>query len=328
MSTMIICGDIAIHTPLRNVHARWRKVASAVGAECFRPIIKPKFTISRNDRGFVIGSCFAQGVQDVLVGKGFNIASFSREWPPSLFMQSIDGEDAPKYWPKHFFHRYTPPSILQEIQHIFGQHPALNNGALLATHTDGTVGDYHYDPRFRVPSMDAALERRAIIRDKFSELRNCGFAIITLGLLEVWVDNETGLYFSTTPPYHSLKREPERYSFRVLGWEDAQTALAKTIVMIMREAPSIKIIITVSPVPLDLTFLPLDVTSATTRGKATLLAAAHEVAQSNNHIDYFPSYEMATLSARSAVWREDQRHIRQEFVAKIMDHFVAHYVAE
>ena len=87
-------------------------------------------------------------------------------------------------------------------------------------------------------------------------------------------------------------------------------------------------VMTVSPISLETTFTPDDVAVATMRSKSTLVAAAQETAQNYDFVDYFPSYEIVSLSDRAAVWRPDGRHIQSEFVGKIMGLFVDTYMPE
>jgi hypothetical protein len=85
--------------------------------------------------------------------------------------------------------------------------------------------------------------------------------------------------------------------------------------------PQLKIVLTVSPVPLHDTFSGIDILTANSYSKATLRAVAQDVADEHEYIDYFPSYELVTLANPDSAWYPDRRHVQREFVAKIMERF-------
>ena len=60
--------------------------------------------------------------------------------------------------------------------------------------------------------------------------------------------------------------------------------------------------------------------------KACLRAAVEELYWKYDFIDYFPSYEMVVMSNPTLVWEPDHRHVKPEFVRRIMAAFVRHYV--
>ena len=70
-----------------------------------------------------------------------------------------------------------------------------------------------------------------------------------------------------------------------------------------------RIIITVSPVPLHRTFTEEDALIANAYGKSTLRAVATDVARTRADVDYFPAYELVTVSDRSTAFGLDQLHV-------------------
>src|SRR6185369_4771378 len=86
--------------------------------------------------------------------------------------------------------------------------------------------------------------------------------------------------------------------------------------------PDIRILLTVSPVPLTATASGRHVLLATTHSKAVLRAVAGEIADGYNLVDYFPSYEMITGSPfRSNFFEENLRSITPSGVSFVMDSF-------
>lgn len=307
----------------RNRDARWR--GERLQGDIFYPALLPGFHFRLRDPIFTIGSCFAQEVQMVLAGLGAsNIITLPTNLPESLFQEHISDTEQ-KYWPLHFFHRFNVPSIVQEIERLINPAHPLNGDALIIRDTTGMYRDYHYSDQFPLSSLQACIDRRALVRQEMQRLRTAELFIITLGLLEAWRDNARGLYFNVTPPYGVAASESNRYEFVVMAQVEVKEALTRLFARLSEFAPSARIVITVSPIPLDVTFAPNDVVVSTTHSKATLMSAAREMVYEHPHADYFPSYEMAMLSSRSLVWASDGRHVRSDFVAHIVGHFLDAY---
>lgn len=325
MSLLRLAARQAFRTAVQSTRARWDGGTDEgnIGSDCFLPALKPKFRLNRSDPVFSFGSCFAQEVQYALATLGFQQPTMITE-PPcrELFMETAGGKK--HFWPLHFFHRFNPLSMLLELQNLLGESNAIQDGALLYETTDGTVLDCHYSPYFQLQSRDESLRRRVFIRDQLAGLPHAQAVILTLGLTEVWADRETGFFLNSHPPA-GLNRA---FDFELLSWRTVFETLSEVVDLLKKRASQTKIIITVSPIPLDTTFTGHDVAVATMHSKATLLSAARELAYAHDHVDYFPSYEMAMLSSRSSVWSEDKRHIQQSFVDRIMGHFVENYVSE
>jgi hypothetical protein len=304
--------------------------------------VKPAFRIARTDSVFAIGSCFAQEVQEKLARLGLNVATrMHDENTPAheraMFMQGpLNGQAGVDrhFWPMHFFHRYTPASLAQELKHLAGEAPEIEAGALLYRGQGGEWRDYHYHHAFPLPTKDACVERRAYVRARYgAALRNADLVVMTLGLIESWIDNACGLVTNTPPPFAECARHRDGFHFQRPRPDVVLRQVRECVETVRRVAPQARIVVTVSPIPLEATFTGDDVSSATMRGKATLLAMAREVIDEfaedtarDCAVQYFPSYEMATLSDRGAVWADDQRHVRPEFVAQIMGHFVSTFV--
>ena len=58
----------------------------------------------------------------------------------------------------------------------------------------------------------------------------------------------------------------------------------------------------------------------------TLRAAAQELRDKYDYVDYFPSYEMVMNSPRELAWGDDQLHVRAPMVEHVVGHFMKSYV--
>jgi hypothetical protein len=53
------------------------------------------------------------------------------------------------------------------------------------------------------------------LRERINALIDVDFAILTLGLIESWVDSESGLYLNAAPTPDSMERFPSRFRFQI-----------------------------------------------------------------------------------------------------------------
>ena len=89
--------------------------------------------------------------------------------------------------------------------------------------------------------------------------------------------------------------------------------------------PELKVILTVSPVPLKATASTDHVLTATTYSKSVLRVAAHDIAASHENVGYFPSYEIITGNFnRGAYYADDLREVRPDGVGHVMRTFFNH----
>jgi hypothetical protein len=93
--------------------------------------------------------------------------------------------------------------------------------------------------------------------------------------------------------------------------------------------PKVKVIVTVSPVPLHATFLheTYHVVEANLHSKSVLRVAAQEFVEKNSDVYYFPSFELVTYGFENP-WSEDQRHVDPQAVERIMKMFRQTFVVD
>jgi len=113
-----------------------------------------------------------------------------------------------------------------------------------------------------------------------------------------------------------------RYEFLRPGYDDLVAEMHKIVALCCKVAPQAKLVMTVSPVPLQTTMTPDDVVCSSTYSKSILRVVAEEMRQTYSHVDYFPSFEMVTNSPRHLAWLDDQVHAHPETVSKVTSTFV------
>jgi hypothetical protein len=218
-----------------------------------------------------------------------------------------------------FMNRYNPYAILNELNWALDPKATFPEAALLARR-DGAFVDPHTNPALAYVGLSETLARRAKVIDLYRRVAECQVVVVTLGLIEAWYDQETLLYTNMTPPLSEV--DHKRFVFRVMSFEDVMAALESMSRILATWGQSdVRIVVTVSPVPLLATFTGEDIVSANCHSKSLLRAAAAEWSSRMANVSYFPSYEIVMNSDREHTWEPDGRHVRWPVVQEIMRAF-------
>src|SRR6266568_9388137 len=280
----------------------------------FTPNIKPKFRLQRDDKFYAIGSCFARGLESSLIARKMAVESAAPEFAR---LQAVNKEVSGL----GFINKYNTFSILNELRWALDPEAVFPVDSIVQV-TESTWFDPHITPTLELAGLQETLDRRAMLQTVSKRIANCRAVIITLGLVEVWRDCEVDVYTNSTPARSVLKTQPKRYEFHVTSFAQNWANLEAIHALLTRYChPEVRIVITVSPVPLMATFSKMDVVVANTYGKSLLRAVAQEWAATHVNVDYFPSYEIVQNSTRAAVWERDLRHVTGAGVQQIMELF-------
>lgn len=331
MPTYEIEGTDAYRLLKQNPAARWYQEGADPGdlagslafqrmkQPLFEPRIVPGFSIRKKDRVFAIGSCFARGIEKVLMHQGFAMESAATEF--NAFELRAKGAT-----PLGFTNKYTTWSILNELRWAVDPGSQYPDDAFVQIGDTEWV-DPHTNPTLQFVDLERTRERRRIITEVTSRIARCQVVIITLGLIETWLDRKTGLYMNMAPIPAMMEREPDRFAFHVLDFAQNRENLDSIYALLAEHgARELNIVVTVSPVPLMATFSDRDVVVANTYSKSLLRTAAEEWASTHSNVHYFPSYEIALNSDRGCVWTEDGRHVQGKATQHIMQLFTGAYV--
>lgn len=314
----VITGEDAWASIRSNRNYRWARHKpqgklwpSRTGQLVMLPRLTPKFRFEGGETIFTIGSCFARHVEFVLETYGYRF----RTRNPENFVNPDECTS-----PNGFFNKYTTASMLNEIRWAVSGELFPEAGF---TEADGRWSDGQLPADFA--SLERVREIRARVTSIMSDVRGADFLILTLGLVECWYDAETQLYLNGTPTAGTVKKYPGRFSVHILDYRANMAALEELHDRVTAVNPGIRLIVTVSPVPLAATFTGEDIVVANNYSKSTLRAVASDFTASRPTADYFPSYEAVTESSPVAAWMDDMIHVRIELVRCVIGHFVKHY---
>jgi tetratricopeptide (TPR) repeat protein len=280
---------------------------------------KPSFTFSQADRIMTIGSCFAREMEHRLAQLGFDLPMKAVALPPEERATKTEND---------IISKFTVQSIENELTWASGVAPPPPEQLFLQV-GEGLWHDPQLVNNAHPASIERVAERRDMVQSAFRQLPGCRIVIITLGLAEAWFDHDTSLYLNTAPPAAALKRHPGRFSLDVLDYEDILASLERIYGLLQRHGhPDFRVLITVSPVPFKATFTGEDAITANTYSKSVQRAACQAFVARHDNVDYFPSYEIVTMSDRELVYERDNVHIGGSTVAYIVDQVLANYTPD
>lgn len=271
------------------------------------PGVAPSFQISLDSTVFTIGSCFARNVEEELLARGLSV-------PTAVF--SAEQDQVPGR-PNRVLNQYNPGTMLQCIR-------GDADGGLYDAPA-GLVIDCLLSSGRQPVTRERALARRAEVAALYRDgLAASDTVVITLGLIETWIDLEAGLYLNDTPPPKLVRDQPERFAFRRLSVTECVSLLTDMVALLTKDRDR-KILLTVSPVPMRVTFAQGDAVAANGYSKAVLRVAAEEVCAQLSGVDYFPSFEAVTTAGFRAMGN-DNVHVKPATVSRIVGHMLDTYL--
>ncbi|MCU0854351.1 MAG: GSCFA domain-containing protein [Rhodobacteraceae bacterium] len=282
------------------------------------PSVTPGFRIAPTDTVFAIGSCFARNVEKALETAGLRV--LSRGFDLGEIGDRLD--DA-----TNFFNKYSIHSVTNEIRW------ALDRESFPGEAIFYPLGpDRYLDLQLGVGRLDFPLDTILAFRhrylDALAAVAHADVVILTLGYVETWFDRALGLYLNVAPPAPLIRDQPGRFEFVVLSYNDVLAGLEAFHDLLLRHRTRpLRMLVTVSPVPLLSTFRGVDVLVANAYSKSVQRAALEEFVKGREGVDYFPSYEFVALSNPTVAWaRNDYRHVSQDVINRIMDNVLTNYM--
>ncbi len=274
------------------------------------PFVKRTPIFNRSSPIGSAGSCFAAEIAQRLQEDGYNyvVTEHDPVTPTSKISRSCTRWGA----------IFNTPAFRQLVEKAFGVRslPKL----LWSREQNGQT--IYLDP-FREAVEFASIEEFESTYVSHIEAARQAFLqsqlfIFTLGMNEVWRLKSDGSVFSRAP----WRISPDLVDKQILTVEENVRELQQMLDLLRRYNQGIKIVLSVSPVPLHATFRGDDthVITANCASKSTLRVVAEEFAARNKDVYYFPSYEVVMYCVKEA-WEADQRHVNKAAVHQVMELF-------
>lgn len=311
----------AITSPYEGLDARqfWKTGVEACSALNIESIFKPKFGIDRTLRFATAGSCFAQHIARHLRTNGFDV--IDTEPAPAGMSPTNAARFGYGLFSARFGNIYYSRQLLQLLREV--------QDDLRPEDPVWRRGDRFFDafrPSVEPEGLSSAEEvlahrRRhlASVRQMFAEAQ---VFIFTLGLTEAWLHRGSGTVYPTAPGTVAGRYDPSTYEFRNFTYPEILADMEEVRERLRAVNPSIRMLLTVSPVPLTATASDQHVLVATMHSKSILRAVVGSLHQRYDDVDYFPSYELvAGHQARAMFFKPNLRTVEDEGVRVVMRHF-------
>jgi hypothetical protein len=300
--------------------AFWRSGVVCQPPGAIPGLYRPKFVLDRATQIATAGSCFAQHIARHLQARRYTVID-AEPAPPGL-----TGEAAGRFgfglYSARYGNIYTARQLRQLAGEAFDRFEPKDAiwekaGRFYDALRPSVEPNGFADPDLVVQHRKYHLRRVAYV------LRTADVFVFTLGLTEAWTHGESETVYPTAPGTIVGRYDPAVHVFRNFNFRDVYDDMKAFFRIAKRGNAKLKFLLTVSPVPLTATASGQHVLAATVYSKSVLRAVAGQLAQENEDVDYFPSYEIITgAQAKGAFYEDDLRRVRAEGVAAAMNTFL------
>lgn len=296
--------------------AFWRSGVQQSDPRAMLDLYVKRFDIAPTDRIMTAGSCFAQHIARHLRASGFTV--LDGELAPGGLTPEIARTFGYALYSARYGNIYTARQLLQLVQEAIGRFSPADP----VWEKDGRFYDA-LRPSVEPEGLDTPEEVR-VHRDYHLRvvrrlLRECDILVFTLGLTETWIHQESGTVYPTAPGTIAGRYDPLVHAFKNLSFAEVHDDFVRVRAILKRINPSVRFLLTVSPVPLTATAAGRHVLQSSTYSKAVLRAVAGQLQADFEDVDYFPSYEIITNpAARSGFFEPNLRSVEPDGVASVM----------
>ncbi|RVT97731.1 hypothetical protein EOD42_07965 [Rhodovarius crocodyli] len=295
----------------------WRHAAREAAEGVPDPVTPPDFRIGPDDAVATAGSCFAQHIAAHLKAGGFN-----------LLVTETDAGAVEAPFSALYGNVYTARQMLQLARRAHG---LWRPGEQAWRRPDGRWVDPFrpqlFPAGFETPEAvaSARLSHLAAVERLLAEAR---VLVLTLGLTEAWLA-PCGAALPVPPGVLGIEEGAGEARFHNFTFEEVVADLDALMEELLEDNPGLRVILTVSPVPLVATYEARHVLESNTLSKAVLRAAAGRAADRHAAVTYFPSFEMVTSPLAPAdAFAADRRSVSDAMVGRVMGVFSRHFLAE
>jgi hypothetical protein len=285
-----------------------------------------KFQLEASSKIATAGSCFAQHIARYLAKSGRS--TYIAEQPHPLSVEFGGDVDSYKLFSARYGNVYTARQCLELFQQSLGLQPMVED----FMEDGGRIYDLlrpNAIPNGFSNLHEARADRRfhlACVRKMFE---TTDVFVFTLGLTESWRHATRGHTYPVCPGTARGTYDPEVHKFHNFTHAEVLADLQTLIASLQTVNPTIKIILTVSPVPLVATYTDQNVLVASSYSKSVLRAVCGEIQGQHAHIQYFPSFEIVGHVASFGQYlATDLREVAERGVSHVMACFFATFFGD
>ncbi|KOG87483.1 GSCFA domain-containing protein [Streptomyces varsoviensis] len=297
----------------------WRSAVAEPDMADIGGLWSPKFGIGQDEPVLTAGSCFARHIGRALRERGMNWRD-AEPAPPGL----TEAERTARHYGVFSFRTgniYTAAMLRQWLSWAHGESAPPDE----VWSEDGRFYDPFrpaVEPAGHATAEEALAARRSTLEAVRGAVAGAGVLVFTLGLTEAWRDRATGVVHPVCPGTVRGSYDAERYAFHNFTFAEVYDDLSAAVELARAANPRLRVLLTVSPVPLTATATGGHALTATTYSKSVLRAVAGQLALERGHVDYFPAYELVTgFPFKATRYEPNLRTVSPEGVAFVMRHF-------
>jgi hypothetical protein len=301
----------------------WRSAVGEAHPLAPRDIYRKKYAITAEDRIATAGSCFAQHIARNLRKHKYMVVD--AEPAPDAIPDSVARDFGYGLYSARYGNVYTVRQMLQLIDEAHGRWQP--------DQYIWTKGDRFFDalrPSVEPTGLSSPQEVRehreqhlAAVRSVFS---TATVFVFTLGLTEGWVHAASGTVFPTAPGTIAGDYDPDVFTFHNFRFDEVLADLRLLRTRLQEIVPGMRMLLTVSPVPLTATADDNHILVSTVYSKSVLRAAAGQMAAEHEDVDYFPFFEIiAGHPSRGFFYEPNLRSVADEGVDVVMRTFFAEH---
>lgn len=299
----------------------WRPSVADLSPFDIQDLWKPKFKLDENTRVITYGSCFAQHIGRALKERDFGWHAVEKGPPgfPEELLKSYNYE----VFSSRTGNIYTTSLLRQWCDWASG----AGKPPAEYWQKDGRFIDPfrpNIEPQGFASLDEMRQSRQHAIRCFARSIREADVFVFTLGLTESWFNRSDGYEYPICPGTLGGEFDKNVHQFFNQDYGFVLDNLNKAITIIRELNPSIRFLLTVSPVPLVATNSGEHVLVATMHSKSVLRAVAGHLANTDETVDYFPSYEVINSPVFKGMFFEpNMRSVNPKGVNFVMSHFFA-----
>lgn len=261
------------------------------------------------------GSCFAGNIIPYLEKAGF---SYVRKTVVPESLKAVYQENFNYHtFSAGYGNIYTARHFLQLIKRALGQFKPHEDRWYIENEV---IDPFRPGLRFTA-SNDFEFDRlnEQYLASVISAFKDMDVFVFTLGLTEAWISSLDGAVFPACPGTISGEFNRETHVFKNFSATEITSDLIEAFALLRDINPNLKVILTVSPVPLVATATSNHVVCATIYSKSVLRVAAQQVVDILPYATYFPSYEIVTgPQAPESFFEENRRDVSKQAIDAVM----------
>jgi hypothetical protein len=308
----------------------WKKSFGPNAIGGLDPVSSARFIITPETKIVAAGSCFAQHLARHIKKRGFNFVEEEKShpifWTSSKWPESQPGAFNYGNFSARYGNIYTARQLRQLIERAYGR---FSPESKVWQRPDGRYVDPfrpQVEPDGFVTERELELDRAYHLAAVQRAIETADVFVFTMGLTETWMDRRDGAVFPVAPGVAGGVFDPSIHKFTNFSVENTVKDMTSAIQTMREINPTVRVLLTVSPVPLNATYEPRHVLQSTVYSKSVLRVAAQELYKAFDFVDYFPSYEIITSPHCGGKYFDaDMRSIKEIGVEHVMGVFFKNY---